>query len=102
MSQSPYAKPTKVLITGATGQVGQAVLEMANNDAFFSTVGLSVKQLDISSIEQVRAQLDEHLPDYVINCAGFNRVDAAQHDKDLCFNMARITRATSLAAVGQP
>ncbi|MGB0733822.1 MAG: dTDP-4-dehydrorhamnose reductase [Pontibacterium sp.] len=87
MSQSPYEKPATILITGATGQVGEAVYEMAEGDRFFNPIGLSVKQLDITSLEQVRARLDEYLPDYVINCAAFNRVDAAQHEKDRCFDV---------------
>ncbi len=84
MTFEDYSKPVKILVTGATGQVGSAVVRSASEDPFFDVVGLGPKQLDITSPEQVRASLDQHLPDYVINCAGFNGVDAAQHEHKRC------------------
>jgi dTDP-4-dehydrorhamnose reductase len=87
MTSSSYAPPAKLLVTGAGGQIGSAVVAAAETDRFFEVIGLPMKALDITSQAQVRAQLDLHLPDYVINCAGFNHVDAAQHEAEHCLQV---------------
>lgn len=85
MTFENFSQPAKILVTGATGQVGSAVVLAAQSDPFFDVVGLGPKQLDITSGEAVRHQLDEHMPDYVVNCAGFNGVDAAQSEHERCY-----------------
>ncbi|MGB0468110.1 MAG: dTDP-4-dehydrorhamnose reductase [Pontibacterium sp.] len=85
MTFENFSQPVKILVIGASGQVGTAVVQSAEVDAFFEVTGLDPKQLDITSPEKIREQLDHYLPDYVINCAGFNAVDAAQHESDRCY-----------------
>lgn len=85
MTFEDYSQPIKVLVTGASGQVGSSVVQLADEDGFFTVVGLGPKELDITSAEEIHKQLDLYLPDYVINCAGFNGVDAAQHEHERCY-----------------
>lgn len=85
MTFEDYTQPVKILVTGATGQVGSAIVQGADDEPFFSVVGLGPKELDITSQEQIREKLDLYLPDYVINCAGFNGVDAALHEHERCY-----------------
>lgn len=80
MEEPLFAEPAKILITGADGQIGQPLAQLLAGDRDFEVVALSKRQLDITDARQVRECLAEHLPNYVINCAGFNRVDPAERD----------------------
>ncbi|SEG77289.1 dTDP-4-dehydrorhamnose reductase [Marinobacterium lutimaris] len=75
-----YMEPTRILITGAEGQIGQALVRLTRNDAHFSVTALSRRQMDITRREKVSEVLAAELPDYVVNCAGFNRVDPAERN----------------------
>ena len=66
----------KVLVTGAAGQLGRALLALAPHDA--SVRGASHTQLDIADAAAVEAALREFHPDVVINAAGFTHVDDAE------------------------
>lgn len=77
-------KPTKLLITGAQGQVGTVLTSLAKADSFFEVIALGKSNLDITDNKQIQKQLAQHLPDYVINCAAYDHVDAAEHQSDQC------------------
>ncbi|MGI1669587.1 MAG: dTDP-4-dehydrorhamnose reductase [Neptuniibacter sp.] len=77
-------KPVKLLVTGANGQVGTALLRLGDQDAFFDVVALDKSALDITDEEQIRDQLTNYLPDYVVNCAAYDHVDEAEHQQALC------------------
>lgn len=77
-------KPVKLLVTGANGQVGTALLRLGDQDAFFDVVALDKSALDITDEEQIRDQLTHFLPDYVVNCAAYDHVDEAEHQQELC------------------
>ncbi|WP_299197783.1 dTDP-4-dehydrorhamnose reductase [uncultured Amphritea sp.] len=89
MTQNFLTTPAKILITGVDGQIGYFLNQVTQNDPFFSVVAFTDKKLDISSREQVQKQLDEHLPDYVINTTGFNAVDRAEAQTERCYELNR-------------
>ena len=66
----------KVLITGAGGQLGRALIGLAPDDA--TVRGLSRAQLDIADAAAVESALREFRPNVLINAAGFTRVDDAE------------------------
>ena len=68
----------KVVITGADGQVGRALLEMAPEPA--RVKGLSRRDLDITDADAVRASLERERPDWVFNAAAYTAVDRAEAD----------------------
>jgi len=70
----------KVLITGAGGQLGRALIALAPAGAAVS--GVSHQQLDIADAAAVHSTLHEFRPDVVINAAGFTRVDDAETARD--------------------
>ncbi|MGE6314769.1 SDR family oxidoreductase [Shewanella baltica] len=88
--------PQVVLITGAKSQLAQALLRIAanigelalNSNANTSTntsiplelYALSRSQLDITDAVNIAAVFDQYRPSWVINCAAYNAVDAAEHD----------------------
>ena len=70
----------KVVITGADGQVGRALLEMAPEPS--RVKGLSRRDLDITDADAVRASLERERPDWVFNAAAYTAVDRAEADAD--------------------
>lgn len=86
--------PQVVLITGAKSQLAQALLRVAadigelalnsststNSVAPIKLYALSRSQLDITDAANIAAVFDQYRPSWVINCAAYNAVDAAEHD----------------------
>jgi dTDP-4-dehydrorhamnose reductase len=87
MASDYFSRPARILITGANGQVGRELVGQAGADVFFDVIGLTRRQLDITDAAKVRQQLEQHQPDYVINCAAFNRADAAQKQREHCMRL---------------
>jgi dTDP-4-dehydrorhamnose reductase len=68
----------RVLVTGATGQLGAAVV-----DAFrvsHEVVALARADLDIADRAAVRDRVRALRPDAIVNCAAYNDVDRAERD----------------------
>nr|WP_067290561.1 dTDP-4-dehydrorhamnose reductase [Marinobacterium profundum] len=87
MASDYFNRPARILITGANGQVGRELVGQAGADVFFDVIGLTRRQLDITDTAKIRQQLEQHRPDYVINCAAFNRADAAQKQREYCMRV---------------
>ncbi len=59
----------KILVTGAKGQLGRCLADvMKGVDAEFFF--LDKTQMDLSSLDDVRSQLDKFKPDFVVNASG--------------------------------
>ncbi|MGD9858989.1 MAG: dTDP-4-dehydrorhamnose reductase [Marinobacterium sp.] len=82
MVASAYTTSAKVLICGADGQIGHALAELLLQQQGLECIALGRRKLDVTDPAQIRQQLERYLPDYVINCAGFNRVDDAERQPD--------------------
>lgn len=88
----------KVLITGGTGQLGQALQELivnqqhSNWEADFK----SSQDLDITDFEAVSEVLGSKEYAYCINCAAFTHVDKAEEDTDLA-RQVNVNGARNLA-----
>ena len=72
------AKPHRVLVCGANGQLAQAITRFAPAES--ECIGLTRAQLDIADREQVARVFDEVQPTLVINGAAYNLVDKAETD----------------------
>ena len=68
----------RVLVTGANGQLAQALARFAPTES--ECVGLTRAQLDIADRDAVSRIFDEVRPDLVINGAAYNLVDKAETD----------------------
>lgn len=66
----------KVLLTGASGQLGQALQQQ--QPAGIELLALTRQQLDITADTQVMPLLQQQGIDLVINCAAFTAVDVAE------------------------
>jgi dTDP-4-dehydrorhamnose reductase len=72
----------KILLTGANGQVGQAILARVHAYPEIELIACSRAELDISQPEAVMQIYDELKPDCVINAAAYTAVDKAEEDKE--------------------
>lgn len=94
----------KLLIVGAAGQVGQALMRVCA-DLQISHVGLGHEQLDIRDPETIQAVLQREAPHYVINAAAVSDVTLAQAEAAECYainrdgvaNLARACHTANIA-----
>jgi dTDP-4-dehydrorhamnose reductase len=73
----------KALVTGAGGQVGEAL--KANAPPGWSIAGLSHAQLDIADREAVLRVVEREAPRILFNAAAWNAVDRAEEDERQAF-----------------
>ena len=94
----------KLLVTGCTGQLGEAICSLAASESI-ECKGLSLKALDITRAFKVYRILRKEKPDYVINTAAFNNIDLAESDSEQCYAVNRegvFHLAKSCARLGIP
>jgi dTDP-4-dehydrorhamnose reductase len=77
----------KVLLTGATGQLGQALI--ATKPPWVELIatsrsgGAGLLGLDLSTPEACRAAVHAHCPDWVLNAGAYTAVDRAESEPEL-------------------
>ncbi|MBD8512236.1 dTDP-4-dehydrorhamnose reductase [Photobacterium sp. CAU 1568] len=71
----------KILITGANGQVGQALVNKLQGNA--ELLAVTREQLDITNEAKVQTQVQAFLPDVIINAAAYTAVDKAEQEQEL-------------------
>ena len=74
----------KILVTGASGQLGYDVCEELKRRKV-DYVGTSSKELDITDSAAVERTLQELRPDAVIHCAAYTKVDQAEDEPERCW-----------------
>ncbi len=72
-----------IIITGATGQVGGALVKRLGRAA----VGLSRRELDLTQLDTLGKTLDRLAPEIIINPAGYTAVDRAEDEEQLAFRV---------------
>ena len=77
----------RVLVTGANGQLGREMRQVAAGAAdefIFADVvtpeGFETELLDITDAAAVEAFIAERQVDVIVNCAAYTNVDAAEND----------------------
>lgn len=71
-----------VLVTGASGQLGQAIQFIAKNHSDINFMFCSSSQLDITNKENCLAVFQKIKPDYCINSAAYTAVDKAELEQE--------------------
>ncbi len=75
-----------VLITGATGQVGSALVRLLSRETPEIAIAAPPRSaLDLLDPESVRSAVRSIKPRWVISCAAYTAVDAAETDCDAAF-----------------
>ena len=109
--------PTRVLVTGAAGQVGVDLMDTLNAvsppgaDASFQPDGLRIDadefdvlgvthhELDVTVRDATSREINATRPDVIVHLAAYTQVDRAETDADTCFNVnATATETLSMAA----
>lgn len=73
----------KVLVTGATGQLGYDVMNELKKRGH-TGVGTNTKEMDITDAEKVEQVITAAGVEAVIHCAAYTAVDAAEDNEELC------------------
>lgn len=73
-----------VLVTGANGQLGSSLRVLSRQYLSYTFLFTDVDELDICNREAVNAYVKEHRVDYILNCAAYTAVDAAEDNEALC------------------
>ncbi|MCD4774656.1 MAG: NAD(P)-dependent oxidoreductase [Candidatus Aegiribacteria sp.] len=71
------------LITGASGQLGRALIDLLGKDA----VGTDLPEVDITDTDSVRTAVDRIDPKWIINCAAVADVDLCQRVPELAMKV---------------
>ena len=76
----------KILITGINGQVGHALMrELTEHEL----IGLTRQDCDLTNLDQIRQVIDQYQPDLIINPAAYTKVDQAEDEPELVFQINR-------------
>jgi dTDP-4-dehydrorhamnose reductase len=111
------SRATRVLVTGAGGQVGVDLVdvlaglvppggdwsfqpdERAVPEGEFEVLGLTRRDLDVADLDAVHRAVQAAQPDVIVHLAAYTAVDRAETEESLCFAVnAAATEAISLAA----
>ena len=71
-----------VLVTGANGQLGQALQSVSGINPQITFVFCSSSGLDITNLQSCIAVFEKYQPDYCINAAAYTAVDKAESETD--------------------
>lgn len=89
----------RVLITGANGQLGNALTDFLQLKKVV-VYAFGKDQLDILQINDLRNAIEYSKPTHIINCSAFTDVKEAELNKSLCYstNVNGINNLTSLSS----
>ncbi|HET6556815.1 MAG TPA: dTDP-4-dehydrorhamnose reductase [Prolixibacteraceae bacterium] len=73
---------TKILITGANGQLGSEIRKLADLFPDVRFVFTDVNELDITNPEAVEKMVADENPQWLVNCAAYTAVDKAETDDE--------------------
>lgn len=76
----------KILVTGASGQLGHDVCRELDRRGI-ENLGPSSREMDICNREAVYETLEGYMPDAVIHCAAYTRVDMAESEPERCWSV---------------
>jgi len=89
----------RTLVLGAGGQLGaEVVAELRRRE--YEVVALGRRQLDIADRDAVDAAFQRHQPQWVINCAAYNKVDLAEKEPEIAMKVNGLA-VRNLAAAAQ-
>lgn len=87
-----------ILVTGANGQLGQSLKQLAGNYPEFNLLFTDYEDLDITDAAALDAYFAGQQIDACINCAAYTAVDKAESDEDKAF-LLNFQAVLSLAEV---
>ncbi|MFV5694934.1 dTDP-4-dehydrorhamnose reductase [Flavobacterium sp. LB3P122] len=73
----------KILVTGATGQLGSELKVLSNNYSQFEWVFADRTQVSLDNLSVLQGQLETIGPDFILNCGAYTAVDKAETEQEL-------------------
>jgi len=89
-----------ILVTGANGQLGWELGQLAANYPAFKFVFIDRSQLDLSYPESFEKIIQNITPDCIINTAAYTAVDKSETEKELAFTV-NATAVQELARISK-
>jgi len=89
-----------VLVTGASGQLGQAIQFIANQYTNITFVFCTSKELDITNLASCKNIFSKIKPEYCINTAAYTAVDKAESEPEKAYSV-NVEGAKNIAEVCQ-
>lgn len=86
----------RVLVTGSSGQLGTRLLEVLGEDSRSEARGADLPRFDVTRERDVEEAIESFRPDWVVNCAAFTDVEAAELDPEAAYRV-NATAVRSLA-----
>ena len=77
----------KILVTGANGQLGMELQQLARGYPGFEFVFTTREQLPLDDLNAINQFISEHKPQYCINCAAYTAVDKAESEKEVAYRI---------------
>ncbi len=87
-----------VLVTGANGQLGQAIQSIVENYPSIDFVFCSSNDLDITNSDNCKNVFEKHKPQFCINTAAYTAVDKAESEPEKAY-LINVIGAKNLAEV---
>lgn len=78
-----------IAVTGASGQLGQELAFIATYFPKHDFVFFDSEELDITKAQMIQEVLDDYDIDFLINGAAYTKVDLAESNEELAFNVNR-------------
>ncbi len=72
-----------ILVTGANGQLGQELQELAKGSENINFIFTDVEELDLTDNDAIDRFVADLSLDFIINCAAYTQVDKAEEDKQI-------------------
>jgi len=76
---------SKILITGASGQLGSELKELSSRFGGYTFLFTDYDELDITNGSSTRLFIETTAPDWIINCAAYTAVDKAESEPDKAY-----------------
>ena len=76
----------KVLVTGYNGQLGYDVVKKLEENSIECT-GTTRKDFDLTNEKETKKFIENYHPDVVVHCAAYTKVDQAEDEKELSYQV---------------
>ena len=77
----------KILVTGATGQLGSELSVLSLNYLQYEWFFADRNQITLDNLEILKLQLNKIQPDVILNCGAYTAVDKAETETELAFTI---------------
>lgn len=91
----------RILVTGRTGQLAEALAAQAEDNAGIELSRLGRPDFELERPEEVYGQILGHRPDLIVNAAAYTAVDKAESEPQRAFAVNRVGAAAAAHAAAQ-